>query len=727
MVWWMCQFIVIVYIHGNSTHADDHNTATADVTGVREPLSSPCGDDTCVCDRFKADCSGHRGNLTYVPKLPDNITSVDLSHNSFASKALTSDVFGNLTRVTSLDLSYNTISWLPRSVFKGMKHLTSLYLGGNKALEPASLREALSIPTLLRLSVQSCNLSPPAAGLFKNSTSYIQGMNLDHNPHGRTYNLEGFCPLRSLHHLSLSHCDFREITSSCQLQTLSNLDLSGNTLRRFPKTCIGKGTSMFPALMSLGVQRNRIEVLSTADICLPSLTRLDMSYNFIKVYPAGTFSSLKFPVLEKLHLHHQASYWHIFMIGTKIEDRAFDNPRLLELQLSHNELEVADAAAIGKRAFANCRNLQDLQLDSNNFTYVKDPRFSQLFGHMKFLKRLSISNSKFELLSKKTFARFPALTTLFLYDNIISAIPDGAFDSLRRLDRLFLHNNKIKTINEGTFSAETRHRLSSLTLGFNPFICSCELVWFRQWFSTDDSKFYRHSYIGINDYRCHNIPDVALGNFSMTEQACLVSREVNLFIIQGSSVTITILTLVSLVFRYRWYLRLLMYEVFRGRDGVRKQRLLVNDFEHDVFVSYASEDLPWVREQLVVQLEDELGLRLCIHERDFVPGKNIVDNIVQCVDGSKKILMVFSQHFVRSQWCQFELALCLSHVMDNDDALIIVCVDDVTSRQMSSAMMAVLKTTTYIQWREEEDAVASFWGRLSLGLNEIIPHGDHYV
>jgi hypothetical protein len=133
-------------------------------------------------------------------------------------------------------------------------------------------------------------------------------------------------------------------------------------------------------------------------------------------------------------------------------------------------------------------------------------------------------------------------------------------------------------------------------------------------------------------------------------------------------------------------------------DDTRRLRLQSNIFDFHVFLSYASEDLPWVRSHLMSELEHRLGLKLCIHQRDFIVGNNIVDNIVDCVQSSKKIIMVFSRHYVRSQWCQFELNYCLNHVMDYDDALIVLCVDDVASRKMTPAMMALLKTTTYIQW-----------------------------
>ena len=92
-----------------------------------------------------------------------------------------------------------------------------------------------------------------------------------------------------------------------------------------------------------------------------------------------------------------------------------------------------------------------------------------------------------------------------------------------------------------------------------------------------------------------------------------------------------------------------------------------------------------------------------------------------------QILMVWSRHFATSPWCQFELTYCLTHAMDTEDALVIVCIDDVTSSDdITSAMMAVLKTTTYIQWvgeRQGRAAVDSFWGRLRVALNEVIGPG----
>ena len=56
--------------------------------------------------------------------------------------------------------------------------------------------------------------------------------------------------------------------------------------------------------------------------------------------------------------------------------------------------------------------------------------------------------------------------------------------------------------------------------------------------------------------------------------------------------------------------------------------------------------------------------------------------------------------------------------MERDDVMVLVSLQETESRDMTGAMMAVLKTTTYIEWSDEQEARASFWGRLRLALIE---------
>nr|KAG5687553.1 hypothetical protein BaRGS_023109 [Batillaria attramentaria] len=181
------------------------------------------------------------------------------------------------------------------------------------------------------------------------------------------------------------------------------------------------------------------------------------------------------------------------------------------------------------------------------------------------------------------------------------------------------------------------------------------------------------------------------------------------------------LTLVTVFYRYRWHIRLVLYEAFRGNPQASWRQHRPEHFQYDLFVSYDSEDERWVTEHLMPALETDMGLRLCVHQRDFIPGKNITDNIVDCLEVSKRVLAVFSPNFAESQWCQFELEMCLSHVVENDDVMVVVILQHVPARDMSGAMKALMKTTTYIEWGSEPEAVYSFWRRMTLALTDILP------
>ncbi|XP_072280167.1 uncharacterized protein [Pyxicephalus adspersus] len=86
---------------------------------------------------------------------------------------------------------------------------------------------------------------------------------------------------------------------------------------------------------------------------------------------------------------------------------------------------------------------------------------------------------------------------------------------------------------------------------------------------------------------------------------------------------------------------------------------LRKDEKYHVFISYSTKDSIWVS-GLIHELEAAIsGLKICYHEKDFVPGKTIIDNMVECIQSSQKTLMVMSPDFVQSHWCRFEANLSM--------------------------------------------------------------------
>lgn len=84
---------------------------------------------------------------------------------------------------------------------------------------------------------------------------------------------------------------------------------------------------------------------------------------------------------------------------------------------------------------------------------------------------------------------------------------------------------------------------------------------------------------------------------------------------------------------------------------------LTGSERHHVFLSYSSTDDHWAH-SIINQLELH-RLQVCYHERDFIPGRTVLENMSECIQESQKVLLILSQEFVRSRWCLLEANMSL--------------------------------------------------------------------
>jgi hypothetical protein len=161
-------------------------------------------------------------------------------------------------------------------------------------------------------------------------------------------------------------------------------------------------------------------------------------------------------------------------------------------------------------------------------------------------------------------------------------------------------------------------------------------------------------------------------------------------------------------------------QAFREYIRMRDMRRVLNAnerlYEYDVFVSYAEEDGDWVRNVLEPEVEGRWGVRLCLHYRDFHPGKQILDNIELCVNNSRRMMFVFSPYFACSRWCQLELSLGLHNAMNHDETLLVLYFTNVAAEQLTAGMAAIFRSNTCLRWAERGREAAQFWRSLRAAL-----------
>ncbi|CAC5414069.1 TLR2 [Mytilus coruscus] len=180
---------------------------------------------------------------------------------------------------------------------------------------------------------------------------------------------------------------------------------------------------------------------------------------------------------------------------------------------------------------------------------------------------------------------------------------------------------------------------------------------------------------------------------------------------------------ISLLYKYRislQYCCLITGGLYRHYRKVNNYK---EEYIYDAFVAHSQEDYIWVYGPLRTFLETEKNFKLALHDRDFIPGKFIADNIIDIIKVSRKIVFVVSRSFLDSEWCKYELDMARMHMFQqNRDMLIVILLDDIPNGKIPSRLKQIWEKITCLETddkaRNEQrpDGDNIFWKRLYLAI-----------
>ncbi|XP_064597986.1 toll-like receptor 2 type-2 [Liolophura sinensis] len=147
-----------------------------------------------------------------------------------------------------------------------------------------------------------------------------------------------------------------------------------------------------------------------------------------------------------------------------------------------------------------------------------------------------------------------------------------------------------------------------------------------------------------------------------------------------------------------------------------------HDYIYDAFVAYTSDEYEWIIQQLRPRLElvDDPA-RLCIHDRDFIPGKPIHENIVDKMKESRKILLIISPDFWNLDSVPLEIEYAGMKCLEEgrDDTILCVLMEEIPVRQMPRALRNLWHKITFLKWSDNPDAQLIFWRNLRPAINPV--------
>ena len=129
--------------------------------------------------------------------------------------------------------------------------------------------------------------------------------------------------------------------------------------------------------------------------------------------------------------------------------------------------------------------------------------------------------------------------------------------------------------------------------------------------------------------------------------------------------------------------------------------------EYDAFVCYQFDsDDDFVKNTIIPELEQnhDPPFKLCIHENDFEPGYGILENMQVAIENSNSAILVMSQGFVESMWCQQEFQFCyIEHMKDPAFKLFVIMMQPIDSLQnLTECMKQYFVQETYLKKDDEK-------------------------
>ncbi|KAH7968540.1 hypothetical protein HPB52_009552 [Rhipicephalus sanguineus] len=440
-------------------------------------------------------------------------------------------------------------------------------------------------------------------------------------------------------------------------------------------------------------------------------------------------------------------------IGDTLDARLFEGlDKLKRLTVTGSK----DLRFIPEDTFANLTTLLNLELNNNALESLPE----KVFWPLKNITSIQLGSNLLQSLHSSQFRGLDKLISIYLYKNNLTKLPQGIFTNLTSVKNLDLLLNRLTNITDrdladltgienlklggnpfttlpdtlfknnrllGDLNLSVLNKLGSpperLLTGLssgNPWICDCSTFPFKVWLRghvymiKDYLDIACGEKISLNDTLAlsyiNEIPDSV---FCPTDYS---AQKKQLAAVSVICVLLAVLLVVVLILYYRnrqtiiAYVYIHFYNVF---VCVFSEEDLDEDKTYDAFVSYSSADRDIAMALLNSLESNEEKFKLCIHERDWLPGYNISWNIVNSVQNSRRTILVVSKDFLESLWFQVEFHTAYYQMLeDRVDRLIVIVRGELPPKEtLDKELKFLLTTKTYLIWGERW-----FWEKLKYAM-----------
>ncbi|XP_059501409.1 toll-like receptor 2 type-2 [Stegostoma tigrinum] len=637
-------------------------------------------------------------------------------------------IFSNLTRLRWLEFGNPSLSVLKKGDFVGVAHLDEFIVTAEKlqVYEKGSFSSFSSIShASLSLPYTFLNKPSQAQQIFVDLSELTTHMELRNVAFPDKRDNQPFLSVQnsSLRKLSFRNTFLTENTVINFLSSVKNTEVSELVVKDSELSGVGKW---------YGIDNLKTNSLDTILLSNISIKHFYLFHDLSSI--SDLFQSIKNATFTKLTMFLMPctvskklkDMEYLDLTDNLLSDRSLDETvcsgawRSLRYLILRKNLFKSLARTSTK--LTTLPKLIHLDLSQNRFSDIKTScKWSE---KLQFLNLSSCTIKNIEEcvppnvevldLSNNIISSFavnlPSLKELNLSNNKLKSLPGDGY--LPKMEILKISSNKLTSLSAE--EVKTFQKLQFLEAGRNNYICSCEFL-----FSMNNGMTVE-LLDRAEDYICDS-PLILRGKMVQNTKRSFFDCHKTLslaLLCVGTILTVVIVVVMCYKYHVFWYIQMTWAWLKAKR---KPKNVKNNNICYDAFVSYSQMDSEWVENLLVSELESaHPPLTLCLHKRDFIPGKWIIDNIIESIEKSRKTLFVLSQHFVQSEWCKYELDYTHFRLFDeNDDSAILVLLEVIpkeTIPQRFCKLRKLMNTKTYLEWPQDEVGQQVFWFNLRIAL-----------
>ncbi|XP_003256703.1 interleukin-1 receptor accessory protein isoform X2 [Nomascus leucogenys] len=184
----------------------------------------------------------------------------------------------------------------------------------------------------------------------------------------------------------------------------------------------------------------------------------------------------------------------------------------------------------------------------------------------------------------------------------------------------------------------------------------------------------------------------------------------------GFGATILLVVILIVVYHVYWLEMVLFYRAHFGTDET-----ILDGKEYDIYVSYArnAEEEEFVLLTLRGVLENEFGYKLCIFDRDSLPGGIVTDETLSFIQKSRRLLVVLSPNYVlQGTQALLELKAGLENMASRGNINVILVQYKAVKETKVKELKRAKTVLTVIKWKGEKSKYPQgrFWKQLQVAM-----------